>query len=217
MAIPIRRARVVCALALTIATFWPTSALTRVDLPALGAPITATKSGAGFVVRHHCSFPTAQAAFVSASCLLAPLSLASPRPRLRHANREARRVVRCRSGARPDKPGWTGYASRASSWSADLGCFGRRAVPRSAAPRFAGSALRLLRARLPDRSPRSAPRRRRRRRCRPCWRRHRAPACRGGMIAEVQARARSRRRSRDRRAVLKRCDSLPSGSSGKRS
>jgi hypothetical protein len=29
-------------LALTIATFWPTSALTRVDLPALGAPITAT-------------------------------------------------------------------------------------------------------------------------------------------------------------------------------
>jgi hypothetical protein len=27
---------VVCALAETIATFWPTSALTRVDLPALG-------------------------------------------------------------------------------------------------------------------------------------------------------------------------------------
>ena len=42
MAMPISRARVVCALALTIATFCPTSALTSVDLPALGAPITAT-------------------------------------------------------------------------------------------------------------------------------------------------------------------------------
>ncbi len=42
IAMPISRARVVCALALTIATFWPTSALTSVDLPALGAPITAT-------------------------------------------------------------------------------------------------------------------------------------------------------------------------------
>src|SRR4051794_41490561 len=40
---PISRARVVCALALTIATFCPTSALTKVDLPALGAPMTATK------------------------------------------------------------------------------------------------------------------------------------------------------------------------------
>ena len=39
---PISRARVVCALGVTIATFWPTSALTSVDLPALGAPITAT-------------------------------------------------------------------------------------------------------------------------------------------------------------------------------
>ena len=43
IAMPISRARVVCALGLTIATFWPTSALTSVDLPALGAPITATK------------------------------------------------------------------------------------------------------------------------------------------------------------------------------
>jgi hypothetical protein len=33
---------VVCALGLTIATFCPTSALTKVDLPALGAPTTAT-------------------------------------------------------------------------------------------------------------------------------------------------------------------------------
>ena len=41
-AMPIRRVRVVCALGLTIATFCPTNALTRVDLPALGAPIMAT-------------------------------------------------------------------------------------------------------------------------------------------------------------------------------
>ena len=32
----------VWALALVIATFWPTSWLTSVDLPALGAPMTAT-------------------------------------------------------------------------------------------------------------------------------------------------------------------------------
>ena len=32
-----------CALGLTIATFWPTRALTSVDLPALGAPTTATR------------------------------------------------------------------------------------------------------------------------------------------------------------------------------
>src|SRR3546814_4890682 len=43
IATPINRVRVVCALGLTIATFWPTSALTMVDLPALGAPTTATK------------------------------------------------------------------------------------------------------------------------------------------------------------------------------
>src|SRR3546814_18396645 len=42
-AMPSRRARVVCALAGVIATFWPTSALTSVDLPALGAPMTATR------------------------------------------------------------------------------------------------------------------------------------------------------------------------------
>jgi hypothetical protein len=42
MAMPISRARVVCGLPLTIATFWPTSAFTSVDLPAFGAPITAT-------------------------------------------------------------------------------------------------------------------------------------------------------------------------------
>src|SRR6202011_96143 len=37
------RARVVCTLRETIVTLEPTSALTRVDLPTLGAPISATK------------------------------------------------------------------------------------------------------------------------------------------------------------------------------
>src|SRR5205085_2037987 len=41
--IPRTIARVVCTLRLTIETFEPTSALTRVDLPAFGAPISATK------------------------------------------------------------------------------------------------------------------------------------------------------------------------------
>jgi hypothetical protein len=35
--------RVVCALGVTIASFWPTNRLSKVDLPALGAPISATK------------------------------------------------------------------------------------------------------------------------------------------------------------------------------
>jgi hypothetical protein len=39
---PSIRARVVCALALVIATFWPTNWFTSVDFPAFGAPITAT-------------------------------------------------------------------------------------------------------------------------------------------------------------------------------
>src|SRR4249920_2578361 len=35
--------RVVCGLLETAATFWPTTAFTRVDLPALGRPSTVTK------------------------------------------------------------------------------------------------------------------------------------------------------------------------------
>ena len=44
MAMPRTSARVVCTLRLTIDTFEPTSALISVDLPALGAPISATKA-----------------------------------------------------------------------------------------------------------------------------------------------------------------------------
>ena len=43
MAMPITRMRVVCTLGETMLTFEPTSALTSVDLPALGAPTMATK------------------------------------------------------------------------------------------------------------------------------------------------------------------------------
>ena len=43
MAMPRRGMRVVCTLRLTMATLVPTSALTSVDLPAFGAPITAMK------------------------------------------------------------------------------------------------------------------------------------------------------------------------------
>ena len=35
--------RVVCGLSATIATFWPTSAFSSVDLPAFGRPISETK------------------------------------------------------------------------------------------------------------------------------------------------------------------------------
>src|SRR5205807_171822 len=43
MAMPRNSVRVVCTLGVTIATLLPTSALISVDLPALGAPISATK------------------------------------------------------------------------------------------------------------------------------------------------------------------------------
>src|SRR5262245_37105262 len=42
IAIPSSRVRVVCGLGVTIASFWPTSWLSNVDLPAFGAPISAT-------------------------------------------------------------------------------------------------------------------------------------------------------------------------------
>ena len=75
---PISRDRVVCAFGLTIATFWPTSALTRVDLPAFGAPITATKPALEFEIAHFAWDNKAVAEAVSASCLVEPSAVASP-------------------------------------------------------------------------------------------------------------------------------------------
>src|SRR3954447_2985013 len=43
IAMPRKSVRVVCTLGVTIATLLPTSALISVDLPAFGAPISATK------------------------------------------------------------------------------------------------------------------------------------------------------------------------------
>src|SRR5262245_7127089 len=66
-AMPRSVARVVCTLRLTMATFAPTSALTSVDLPALGAPITAMKP-------HRVSAPASGAAVGSSSgCIGAAL------------------------------------------------------------------------------------------------------------------------------------------------
>ena len=53
IAIPRRSARVVCTLGVTIATLVPTSALTSVDLPTLGAPMSAIIRN-GAVVRRAC-------------------------------------------------------------------------------------------------------------------------------------------------------------------
>ena len=54
MAMPMTRMRVVCTLGDTILTLEPTRALTSVDLPAFGAPMTATRPqwGAASVIRN---------------------------------------------------------------------------------------------------------------------------------------------------------------------
>src|SRR5690606_23929427 len=111
-AMPSRRARVVCALALVIATFWPTSALTSVDLPALGAPITATTPqrvtpssparGEGFRQAHSPELLHEQPCGLGLGFLLAArggLDFAD----VLHAdpNGEARRVIRARAVDHP--------------------------------------------------------------------------------------------------------------------
>src|ERR1700735_3306036 len=56
--------RVVCGLSATMATFWPTSALSSVDLPALGRPINETKPERNLVslMRHRLRFGDADLA-----------------------------------------------------------------------------------------------------------------------------------------------------------
>ncbi len=65
MATPINRVRVVCALALTMATFCPTSAFTNVDLPRIGRADNGDKATFLFVQTSFSS--SARAAAVSAS------------------------------------------------------------------------------------------------------------------------------------------------------
>ena len=90
-------ARVVCALWVTIDTLVPTSALSSVDLPALGAPTSATKPqrvalaahrrcDLGFVARSCASLQTfsrtrnASAALCSASFLEGPVAVSGSKP-----------------------------------------------------------------------------------------------------------------------------------------
>ena len=89
-AIPISRARVVCALSLTIATFWPTSALTKVDLPALGAPMTAAKPGAWSLQLREQGLGGRRFGLLLARSLGGGFA----QLRDRHADREQRRVMR---------------------------------------------------------------------------------------------------------------------------
>src|SRR5215217_2480830 len=76
---PMIRVRVVCALAETIATFCPTIALTSVDLPALGAPTTAT-SPQCWVMRRENSLKAPFQISVRAEPVEALLSLSRLRP-----------------------------------------------------------------------------------------------------------------------------------------
>ena len=104
-----RGMRVVCTLWLTIETLAPTSALTSVDLPALGAPMTAMKpqrvarprpSGSLIWRRRHT--PSRASSAVAAACSAARLLAPSPRAGLRaldaHLGGEARRVVGALAG-----------------------------------------------------------------------------------------------------------------------
>ena len=101
-------ARVVCTLRETMVTLEPTSALTRVDLPTLGAPISATKpqrvaAGGAPVGRLHPSLlppPTpsraiiTEAATFSAARLLPPTPSAGVQSRQIHRDAELRIVMR---------------------------------------------------------------------------------------------------------------------------
>src|SRR5580692_912682 len=57
---PWMRVRVVCGLAVTMATFSPMSALTSVDLPALGRPMTETNPDRIFIGTPLCCFRQAR-------------------------------------------------------------------------------------------------------------------------------------------------------------
>ncbi len=106
-------ARVVCTLGVTIETLAPTSALSSVDLPALGAPISATKPqrvpcsagsaigplGLDALALHH----------GGGSCLLggalgAPHAFGGRKLGKMHGNAELRIVVRARNGRLRDRP-----------------------------------------------------------------------------------------------------------------
>ena len=79
--IPRTRNRVVCAFGVTIDSFAPASRLTSVDLPAFGAPTTATKPHASLPpgsTRGHA--PSTRSRSLAASCSAARLLPAVPEP-----------------------------------------------------------------------------------------------------------------------------------------
>ena len=81
-AMPRMSARVVCTLRETMVTLEPTSALSKVDLPALGAPISATKpqrvSGVGYPSMWSTATPTRVSMAAAAACSAARLELPMP-------------------------------------------------------------------------------------------------------------------------------------------
>ena len=91
MAMPRTIERVVCTLWVTIETLVPTSRLTSVDLPALGAPMSATKPQRVSVVsRHRASAfqtPSRTSTAAAASCSASRRVRPSPRPRRRASRR----------------------------------------------------------------------------------------------------------------------------------
>ena len=130
MAMPITRMRVVCTLGETMLTFEPTSALTRVDLPALGAPTMATKPARVLQVCVMHSFNRSSsviAASRSASRLLPPRPRAGSCPLIdRHRRRRPAHAAALRDRPR-DRPAAAGAAPApipaAPSWD--------RAAPRA--------------------------------------------------------------------------------------
>src|ERR1700749_4303115 len=104
MALPRISARVVCTLRETMVTLEPTSALTRVDLPTLGAPISATKpqrvsppprsssvmlaAGDAFALDHHGCGDLLRGTLAAAD------ALGGRKPRQIHGDAELRIVMR---------------------------------------------------------------------------------------------------------------------------
>ena len=82
IAMPISRARVVCALALTIATFWPTKRIDQRRLARVGRADHGDEAGAGGSSLIAACSNKAVAAAVSASCLLAPSASLRRRSRI---------------------------------------------------------------------------------------------------------------------------------------
>ena len=174
IAMPRSSVRVVCTLGVTMATLLPTSALMSVDLPALGAPISAMKPQ-----RVSAPAPAASSAIVAFRLHTLALeqrcggrllgrALGAPDPfgrlavRQRHGDAEFRIVVRARCAPPRDRSGSAGRAPAPipEGWSWDRAT--AAPVRASARPRASRPASPRRRSRRRDRPRRPAPRKRRR-------------------------------------------------------